>query len=327
MRRKIITRFSLLFIMVAIFFVAFETYNIRKIATSSALGEARKISELVKSGLTSHMINGTMHQRETFLNAVTSMKEIDALWIIRGDKVSKQYGQGNSIEQLRDNIDKQVLNSGKMQYQIYEDIITSQSNMRITIPYTASNNGKIDCMQCHDVKNGDVLGAVSIILDISHIKQMGKESIYLTVLASVILIFLIVIFSNTILRPYLATLDRVGNSVKEASNGHFGTIVKPTGLTKGKEADRLVDEYNFFINELKITFDDIDNKLRNFTGQDHTLTDNCFYNARNIINNLADIYNFKKQVEIDSSVDEIYSRISQILNNKFDIHKYEIIPD
>ena len=324
MKKKIITRFSLLFITVSVLFLAFETYNMRKIATTSALGEAKKIAEVVKTGLTSHMLNGTMDKRSTFINAVTSMKDIESLWIIRGDKVTKQFGAGNSIELPRDEIDKKVLQTGQLEYELYEKIINTKSSIRFTIPYTASNDGRIDCLQCHDVKYGDVLGAVSIILDISHIRQIGQESIYLTIIASIVLILLITLFSNNILRPYLATLGRIGYSVKNGAKGKFYTIDKPSGLTKGKEADLLVDQYNFFVDELQTTFDDIDNKLKGFTGQNTTLGNNCFYNARNIINNLADIYSFKKQVEIDTSVDEIYSRIGQILENKFDIHSMNI---
>ncbi len=77
MKRKLISRFILLFVTVAIFFILFQTYNLRNIAISSATNEAIRISQLVKDGLTSHMINGTMDKRDGFINAVTSMKEIE----------------------------------------------------------------------------------------------------------------------------------------------------------------------------------------------------------------------------------------------------------
>ncbi|MCK5110941.1 MAG: GGDEF domain-containing protein [Arcobacteraceae bacterium] len=322
MKRKLISRFILLFVTVAIFFIIFQTYNLRNIAINSATNEAIRISQLVKDGLTSHMINGTMDKRDGFINAVTSMKEIESLWIIRGEKVTQEYGEGRESELPRDEMDKEVLKTGITQSKMNEDIFLSKASVRITIPYIATSNTQINCLQCHSVKVKDVLGAVSIELDMSYMQQMGKESLYMVSIVTILLIFLIIIITNAILKPYIETFERIGFSVKESTNGRFNNIMKPLGLTKGKEADILVDNYNYFVNELQIAFDGIDNKLKNFTGQSATCGSNSFLNTHTIINNLSDIYNFKKQIEIDTTVDEIYSRMSQILKNKFNIHNF-----
>ncbi len=322
MKNKLISRFILLFAVVSVFFIIFQTYSVRSIAISTAQKEAMRISQLVKDGLTSHMVNGTMDKRDTFIQSVSSIDEIQALWIIRGEKVSINYGKGTALEKPRDDIDKTVLSSGKMYSKFNDTIFGSEATMRITIPYKAISDGNIDCFQCHHVNYGDVLGAISIELDISYIKQMGKESLYVMLLATIILIFFIIIIANVILKPYLETFERIGFSVKESTSGKFNNIMKPKGLTKGKEADVLIDNYNYFVNELQKAFHDIDNKLKNFTGQNTNLSSNSFLNTYTIINNLSDIYNFKKQIEIDSTADDIYSRFGQILKNKFNITNF-----
>jgi hypothetical protein len=63
MKRKLLTRFILLFLGVSVFFILFQTYNIRKMAINLSKSEAFRISELVKDGLTSHMVNATMLQK------------------------------------------------------------------------------------------------------------------------------------------------------------------------------------------------------------------------------------------------------------------------
>ena len=322
MQSKLISRFILLFVTVAIFFIIFQVFSTRSIAVTSAKNEAMRISELVKNGLTAHMINGTMDKRSNFITSVTSMKEIKSLWIIRGEKVIKDYGEGTKNEQPRDDIDREVLRTGNIYSQLDDEMFSAYSSMRITIPYKATTDNQINCFQCHNVEHSDVLGAISIELDISHIKQMGKESLYLILIATIVLIFFIILIANAILKPYLETFERIGFSVKESSNGQFNNIMKPLGLTKGKDADLLVDDYNYFVNELQIAFHDIDSKLKNFTGRSIDTGSNSFLNTHIIINNLSDIYNFKKQIEIDTTADEIYSRVSQILKNKFHIDRF-----
>ncbi len=325
MKAKLISRFILLFSTVAIFFIIFQTYSIRTIAINSATSEATRISQLVKDGLTAHMVNGTMDKRDTFINSATSLKGIESLWIIRGNKVIREYGIGRKNEQPQDNIDKQVLASGKAITVLNDKLFSNTSNMRITIPYKATSNSQINCFECHNVNNGDVLGAISIKLDMSHTKQMEKELLYLILIATIILIFLIIIIVNAILKPYIKTFERIAFNVKESQNGTFSNIMKPQGLTKGKEADILINNYNNFINELQLSFNTIDHKLRNFTGTNVNLTTNSFLNTNLIINNLSDIYNFKKQIEIDTTAKEIYSRLSQILINKFNITQFSFV--
>ena len=322
MKTKLISRFILLFVSVAIFFIIFQIYSIRTIAVEASKNEAVRISELVKNGLTAHMVNGTMNKRSNFINAITSMKEIKSLWIIRGDKVAKDYGLGGNYEQPRDDIDYKVLKTGKIYSKFDDDIFGKDSSVRITIPYKAVATNQINCFDCHNVKYNDVLGAISIELDITYIKQLAKESLYLILIGTIILVFVIIILTTAILKPYLETFERIGFSVTSSTNGTFHSIEKPNGLTKGKEADKLIDNYNYFIDELKTSFTDIDNKLRNFTGENINASNNAFVNTKRIINNLSDIYNFKKQIEIDATADDIYLRVGQVLKNKFNINNF-----
>ena len=51
MKTKLISRFILLFITVAVFFILFQTYSMRNIALTTSKSEAIRISQLVKNGL------------------------------------------------------------------------------------------------------------------------------------------------------------------------------------------------------------------------------------------------------------------------------------
>ena len=60
----------------------------------------------------------------------------------------------------KDEIDLQVLNTGIEKIVIEESLYTA--NLRITIPYTASSLDRPNCLNCHNAKEGEVLGAISL---------------------------------------------------------------------------------------------------------------------------------------------------------------------
>ena len=56
-----------------------------------------------------------------------------------------------------------------------------------------------NCLKCHKVSHGDTLGAISMELDISDVKEIGLENLYyvpILVLISLMLIF--IIFRNSL---------------------------------------------------------------------------------------------------------------------------------
>lgn len=56
-------------VLLAIIITALSLYNLRNIGIKSAIHNAQAISEVVKSGLTSHMLNNNMHQVDTFIDS------------------------------------------------------------------------------------------------------------------------------------------------------------------------------------------------------------------------------------------------------------------
>ncbi|MDQ7068149.1 MAG: hypothetical protein Q9M40_09355 [Sulfurimonas sp.] len=135
--------------------------------------KASMTAAVVKDGLTAHMVNGIMDKRQYFLNQISNnYNDVHAVWIVRSDNVVKQYGKGFSNETLRDAIDTKVLATGEMITEVSEH--TDKILLRVTIPYKASmyNNGT-NCISCHDVKNGDTLGAISMEFDITSMRSAG----------------------------------------------------------------------------------------------------------------------------------------------------------
>ena len=170
MKNNIIFKFVIMSVLLTIFVTALSLYNLRNAGINAAIEKAEAISEALKSGLTSHMINNTMNQSDTFINSISNMKNVKYLWLSRTDLVSKQYGNNAQTNPPKDDIEREVLQTGKMKYELKDSI--SKTSMRITIPYNAVAEKGIDCMSCHNVEYGSTLGAVSLELDVSDVKQL-----------------------------------------------------------------------------------------------------------------------------------------------------------
>lgn len=122
---------------------------------------SNSVHKMTMASLTGMMITGTIAQRGVYLDQIKQSEEIKALRVIRGDAVAKQFGAGSADEAKMDDVEKNVLATGKPYYQVQQN--SFGESLRAVIPATAQKNylGK-DCLMCHIVPEGTVLGAVSM---------------------------------------------------------------------------------------------------------------------------------------------------------------------
>ena len=306
----------------SIIITALNVYNLRDTSIKSAILKAEAISESIKSGLTSHMINNNMNQIDTFINSISNMKNVEKLWLSKSELVTNQYGNKGLNQNPRDEIDKRVLQTGLMEYKLNETL--TKTSMRITIPYNADAQRGIDCLSCHKVAYGSTLGAISLNLDISDLKQLGIETIYTIVLIIIFSIIFIILLVRKILNPYVNLFDNLGRSLKKSINGNFKEIQTCSGLSNDDKD--LVNDYNKIMNIFNTTSVDIEKKLKGFIGNK---SGNCDTNpldeSKEIISNLSNLYQFKKEIELDDTKEEIYSRLSQVFINQFKLKNFTFI--
>ena len=219
MRKNIILQFVLMTILLAVIITALSLYNLRNSGIKSAIHNAESISDAVKSGLTAHMINQNMNQSDTFINSISNMKNVEKLWLVRGNLVNKQFGENKNNKPTRDNLDKDVLKAGETLYKLNETF--TKTSLRITIPYNAIEQRGIDCLQCHNVPYGSTLGAVSLVLDISDLKQIGLETIYIITLVILLGTITIIYVARRILTPYIKLFSNFGASINQGVSGNF----------------------------------------------------------------------------------------------------------
>ncbi len=291
--------------------------NFREFAINSAVDKAKLTANIVKDGLTSHMVNGFMDKRKYFLDTITQNNEVKKLWIARGENVIEQYGKGFSYENARDEIDREVLASGKIIKKITETPDTV--SLRITIPYKADSTAKVSCLECHNVNDGAILGAISMKFDINGIRNAGTLTILKIFGINVLFIFIALLFLNHYIKPYMELFSNLREGIQKAHGGDFSHRFDTRVSGEGKE---VADQINTLFHKMQETFGEIKHSLTTFVTKSNLGCSDPLFEAKIIIKELADIYKFKKTIELDDTKDLVYERITTVLQTKYDIHNF-----
>ena len=82
-KQKIIISLVAVFTFFFIAIIVSTTINFRDYGLKHAEEKAELTAEVIKTGLTSHMVNGIMEQRDFFLNEIGNLHNISELWVAR----------------------------------------------------------------------------------------------------------------------------------------------------------------------------------------------------------------------------------------------------
>jgi len=292
--------------------------NFRDYSIKSAVDKATMTAAIVKDGLTAHMVNGIMDKRQYFLDQIsTNNEDVRSLWLVRSNAVVQQYGEGFNSETIRDDIDKEVIETGKMYKKIEEN--TNNIILRVSIPYKATVSGQINCLSCHNVNRDDTLGAISMEFDITSMRNSGMLTIIKILLINVLFIIIVLFLINKYITPYMKLFTDMQTGITKAYSGdfthNFQTTVKGDGAL-------IISQLNTLFKKMQETFGDIKYNLSTFIPQGCISSSDPLYEAKTIIGELSDIYKFKKTIELDPSKDVVYSRIIDVLKHKYKLQNF-----
>ena len=294
--------------------------NFRSYAYDSAGDKAKMTASIVRDGLTAHMVNNIMDKRLDFLRNVASAHSVNALWLVRAPLVEQQFGDGFSNEHPRDEIDKEVLHSAKTVKTLSET--SEKATLRVTIPYIASAYGTPNCLDCHtNAKEGDVLGAISMSFDVSEVRSVGAMTVLK--IFGINLIFLVVALyvMNRYTKPFMSLFSQLNEGITKAQHGNFHVRIEGK---LPKEGRIIAEDFNALFNKLEETFGKVKQSLATFITKVDCNESDPLHQANAIIHELADVYRFKKTIELDKEKHHIYNRLIHLFEHKFDIRHYAL---
>lgn len=318
--KKIFNSMAIFAMVVFVGMIIALTYNFRDFGLNAAKSKAKVVAQSVKNGLTAHMVNGIMDNREFFINQTKKLDNIDDIWIVRANVVVEQYGKG--FEKAHDTIDKKALQSGKIIESIEENLIGS-STYRITIPYKAEITKDISCLECHKAKVGDTLGAISMVMSLDDVKETSIKVIGIT--ASIVLFLLIsmILFVRKITTPYYSIFALIKDVMEKANRGDYSGRIKNIQQGEAKEVAHWINEH---MEKLQLSLGKIGSKIDVFlTAHKEEDVIDPIEDVAKTVNRLADIYQFRKTIERDEKIEDVYRRFAVVLEEKFNITNFNFL--
>lgn len=179
------------FLTAIVFVVILIALSYRNFFEFISENRALSTAEVIKASLTAHMKMGVMDKREYFLNEISSVYDIESIKIIRSELVNRQFGASTTpFEEELTPTTSQILALKEAHFAWRSEDLS----LNAIIPYIASSKGALNCLQCHNVNEGDVLGAVRITMNTELYQQFAyKYSYYIAIL---LLLFALLIMYN-----------------------------------------------------------------------------------------------------------------------------------
>ena len=305
---------GLLIVLIAISLYAFRAFSIM------AVGDhLRTAAEIVRVHLTESMINGVIDKRERFLERLLEVQGLKSVHVVRSDEVVRQFGQGLHREAPIDEFERSVLLEGKARFEVIED--DNDTLLRGAIPYIASSTGSPNCLQCHQVKNNAVLGAVSMTMSIGKLKQQALLTVFGIACAVALFVLLVIALLGRLLRPIAETASGVEAAVHLALEGNFKFQVKKQ---TNDEIGQIAGDMNRLLSFLDEGLNKIGNNVARLTDRTPTSNENLLAATIEMVDSLTRAARFKQAIEEDETTLEIYQRFADTLDKEFGLREYSL---
>jgi methyl-accepting chemotaxis protein len=157
---KVLAAAAMVFIVELVSSYAFSHFSERSLSDDLLSDQIKSSADNYFDRLNKLMLTGAMSSRDDLQKSFLTGDDILEARVIRGDAVTNQYGPGEATEAARDALDKAAL-AGKESITISE----TDKGRRMTIvrPFKATSNTRgVNCLQCHSVPEGTVLGVIRI---------------------------------------------------------------------------------------------------------------------------------------------------------------------
>ena len=299
--------------------IAISLYAFRSFSIASATEHIRTAGEIVRVHLTESMINGVIDKRERFLQRLVEVQSLKSARVIRSPEVSKQFGQGLSFESMADEIERTVLQDGKPRFEVMS--IDGDTIFRGTIPYIATSLGNPNCLQCHQVAEGTVLGADSMTMSLNELKE--KALITVAGIAGAVMLFALglILILRRQLKPISDTAWAVEDAVQRALRGDFKAQVEKK---TNDEIGQIATDMNRLLAFLDEGLNRIGSNVARLINRTPNPGENLLTVTIDMVDGLTKAAHFKQAIEEDESKEEIYERLSTTLRKEFGLTEYSI---
>jgi methyl-accepting chemotaxis protein len=203
--------------------------------------------DTILNTLTTLMLAGKI--KETKGPFLEQMRNIIDLRVIRSEVLDQEFGRGDVTDYASDALEKGVIKNG------VERVVVEGTSIRGVYPYIAKSNlmGK-NCLSCHLVREGTVLGAVSITVPLTASFGRIKSMQYFYVLLGLIGVLAMTGFVVAIVHVMLKPLSRAVAVSNELSGGNLTLAIEAGTMD---ETGRLLSAMSHMVERLRSVVVDV----------------------------------------------------------------------
>lgn len=191
---KLLVTLMLVFSLVVVASTAYQYSQQRELIYSLLSEQLEDKASNYFDSLNMMMITGTMAQKETLRHKALAQENVENVRVLRGNAVTKIYGEGLDNQVALDQIDQRALRGET----VLEPFKADWGNgLVVALPMTASADYRgTNCIACHMTPEGEVLGAIRIEYNLEHVNALINKRTAIAV----------AIMSTIALLGYLATI-------------------------------------------------------------------------------------------------------------------------
>ena len=144
------------------------------------------------------MLSGAMSNRQSLQEKILTNDDLSEARIIRGDAVNSVYGPGPADSRILDDLDRRAMKGESIIEEVNNDkghFLTVITPMKALSSYKGTN-----CLLCHQVPEGTVLGAVRVTYDFANLDEQISNNVLKVAVVELALFFAGVLIIGFLLR-------------------------------------------------------------------------------------------------------------------------------
>jgi PAS domain S-box-containing protein len=168
---------------------------------------------------------GNVESRQLLIKKISSSGHIVGLHLVRTKQVVDQFGPGLPEEQIKDDLERQVINSKSPSYSLLEQ--GEATIFRAVTPILASHSFHgTDCLSCHNVQEGSVNGASDIEIDVTgEFKKLHDMVLWLTIGQIFLHVSLYFLIGSVVKRFIVKPVAEIKGHLNDIVNGDMTKLV------------------------------------------------------------------------------------------------------
>ncbi len=216
------------------------------------------------------MLSGAMANRGTLQEKILSNPDLTEARIIRGDAVTKMYGAGTPDSKVMDDFDRRAMNGE----QIIEELDDKDGHRLVVVtPMRAEEDYKgTNCLMCHPVNKGEVLGAVRVTYSFAAMDKTVMSNITAVALVELGLFTVGIILISLLLRKLVVRpINELSHTIQRIEDE--ADLNLRTQNTSNDEIGQMSSAFNSMLDHFQSSLKQVSDTVLKLGNSSHQITE------------------------------------------------------